>query len=367
MVKLSDKNKFLSILGILFISLILSHTPLSAQESDDLFLLPEGAGILLLGGSLSDSLAGSPLITEFLGTLPGGDGKILVVAFGFSSAEDAGFEIEKIAEHLPLISDSVVLTEASSQPLNIGGGYVGIILIGEDQSPANLDLLSPIRRVWLSGMPVLALNTGSAILGSSYSSANNPMDDNITIGQDQSSRKEGEVIPGLNFLNLAIEPQILSEPHWLRFITLANSRPNLVSVGIPNNTFLKLTHQGASVIGESDIFVLRLENAPSSLESVNSAPTRNRHIDVFGPGTNIPPMLLSLPSTENQQPTSTPILATESPEDSQEKPTRTPKPTATPPTIPPPQNFSQTNLMILFVVLAVIVVIIGVWLNRERR
>jgi len=50
-----------------------------------------------------------------------------------------------------------------------------------------------------------------------------------------------------------------------------------------------------------------------------------------------------------------------------DKPTRTPKPSPTPPTIPPSQNIGQTNLMILFVILAVIVVLIGVWLNREKN
>lgn len=50
-----------------------------------------------------------------------------------------------------------------------------------------------------------------------------------------------------------------------------------------------------------------------------------------------------------------------------EKPTKTPRPTITPPAIPPPQNVTQTNLMILFMILAVIIVVIGVWLNREKK
>jgi len=49
------------------------------------------------------------------------------------------------------------------------------------------------------------------------------------------------------------------------------------------------------------------------------------------------------------------------------KPTKTPRPTKTPLAIPPSQNVSQTNLMILFVALAVVVVLIGVWINRERK
>ena len=49
------------------------------------------------------------------------------------------------------------------------------------------------------------------------------------------------------------------------------------------------------------------------------------------------------------------------------KPTRTPRPTITPPAIPPPQDVSQTNLMIVFVILAVVIVVIGIWINRERN
>lgn len=51
----------------------------------------------------------------------------------------------------------------------------------------------------------------------------------------------------------------------------------------------------------------------------------------------------------------------------QAEPTRTPRPTITPPAIPPPQNEAQSNIMILFMALAVLVVIIGLWLNRERK
>ena len=45
-------------------------------------------------------------------------------------------------------------------------------------------------------------------------------------------------------------------------------------------------------------------------------------------------------------------------------PTDTPRPTRTPPPIPPQQDLTQTNLMILFVILAVVVIIVGVWINR---
>ena len=61
------------------------------------------------------------------------------------------------------------------------------------------------------------------------------------------------------------------------------------------------------------------------------------------------------------------LYQAETPTAKKVKPTRTPKPTITPPAIPPPQDDSQTNLMILFGVLTVIIIIIGVWINRGRR
>jgi len=46
------------------------------------------------------------------------------------------------------------------------------------------------------------------------------------------------------------------------------------------------------------------------------------------------------------------------------EPTDTPRPTKAPPPIPPQQDLTQTNLMILFVILSVVVIIVGVWINR---
>ena len=48
------------------------------------------------------------------------------------------------------------------------------------------------------------------------------------------------------------------------------------------------------------------------------------------------------------------------------EPTRTPKPTATPIPTPPPSDPGGIRLIISFGILAVIVVIFGVWINRQR-
>jgi hypothetical protein len=48
------------------------------------------------------------------------------------------------------------------------------------------------------------------------------------------------------------------------------------------------------------------------------------------------------------------------------RPTRTPGPTPIPPVIPPPTDPDRIHIMVAFGVLAVIVVLAGVWINRFR-
>jgi hypothetical protein len=46
--------------------------------------------------------------------------------------------------------------------------------------------------------------------------------------------------------------------------------------------------------------------------------------------------------------------------------TRTPRPTATPVIVPPPADPTSSNLMIVFAGLIVVVILLGVWINRRR-
>jgi hypothetical protein len=69
-------------------------------------------------------------------------------------------------------------------------------------------------------------------------------------------------------------------------------------------------------------------------------------------------LILAPKQDQSLQSESTPAPAT--------KPTRPPRPTSTPPVIPPPTNPAKNNLMIWFGVFAVIVVSAGILLNRNR-
>lgn len=66
------------------------------------------------------------------------------------------------------------------------------------------------------------------------------------------------------------------------------------------------------------------------------------------------------------QETATPT-PTQPPDKKNLAPTRTPRPTSTPVTIPPSANPNTSTLMILVSLIAVIVVVVGVWLNRSEK
>jgi hypothetical protein len=75
----------------------------------------------------------------------------------------------------------------------------------------------------------------------------------------------------------------------------------------------------------------------------------------------VPYLLLSINrSADEQSQTTQPVYDA----DEEVEPTATPRPTKAPPVIPPEQDLTQTNLMILFVILSVVVIIVGVWINR---
>lgn len=381
MVWLPKFIKYFYASGLFILFSIICVSTINAQESESPFQLPDGSGALFIGGGIEGRHGEILAIKEFFRLSGGDNAKILIIAFGYSSLEDAEITVSKYTNLLSITADTIILLPDMelSQPLEIE--YSGIILLGEEHTPINTEILSPIRDAWLSGIPIFADRTGSAIFGPTYtvSTQVQGVQDSST-EPNQSISNIVEIVPGLKMLEFAIETQILSDDHWVRYNALSSANPELIVVGIPNNTFLNLTQQKVYVSGDSDVFVYGLSSNSEISDAENDSLPSNRIIDVFSPGAEIDivyqdklavvntPIPTPLPvTTETPQPSSTSLPATEMPEENSKKPTKTPKPTMTPPTIPPSQNVSQTNFMILFVVLAAIVVVVGVWINRERK
>jgi hypothetical protein len=75
---------------------------------------------------------------------------------------------------------------------------------------------------------------------------------------------------------------------------------------------------------------------------------------------------LAQPSYQITQETPTPTI-TQPPVKESPTPTRKTRPTSTPIAIPPAASPSATTLMILVSLIAVIVVVVGVWINRPEK
>jgi len=380
MVLIPKLNKYICALGLFILISIFGISEIYAQDSDNPFQLPEGSGEILVGGGLEEPHGEIKAIKDFYKLSGGANAKILIIGFGYSTLEDANIAVGKYTDLLPIAADTIILLPEIEITQSLKVEYTGIVILGEEHSLINIDTFLPIRDAWLAGIPILADRTGSAILGSMYSLPTQVQDDQDASEEpDQSTGKVFEILPGLDILNFAIEPYILSEDHWDRFNALSSAAPNLMVIGIPSNTFVNITQQKMYVSGESDIFVYGLDVSLDP-ESENESMPSNRRIEVFSPGAEIElvpyehliAVNTATPSplprkTGTPQPNSTNFSVTEIPEENNKKPTKTPKPTMTPPAIPPSQNVSQTNFMILFVVLAAIVVVVGVWINRERQ
>jgi hypothetical protein len=109
---------------------------------------------------------------------------------------------------------------------------------------------------------------------------------------------------------------------------------------------------------------LQLVNNLNEISSSQRLPTYLTNSFTISAGLSAPVQLVNQPANQISESTPTP---TQPPEKKNLAPTRTPRPTTTPVLIPPAANPNATSLMILFGLIAVIVVIVGVWLNRSDK
>jgi hypothetical protein len=142
--------------------------------------------------------------------------------------------------------------------------------------------------------------------------------------------------------------------------TMMKNPPLLLGLFLNLVTFATFT---ASTFNPSLLNAANLNQTPSPLTVVIPA-TTSPALPANTSTSNQPLFNESLDETEDV--TSTPTVTPPS----QKKipaPTHTLRPTSTPVPIPPPANPSATSLMILFGLIAVIVVVVGVWINRPNR
>jgi cyanophycinase len=370
----------------------LDMLPEQMERKFDGLLTPNGAGALIVSGKISEPAKENPILERFV-ELSGGDhSNILIIATSYPTTKDAQAAIQFYQDAIAMPVQSLIISTEFTKALELPSDATGILLISADQAIVPINQLPDIGSPWRSGTPVMAIDAAAAILGKYY--VDDPAisvntEDAAQTVQDSFIQGNTIISPGLSLINVILVPNIVGETRWADWFTLGYSFPELLALGITENTAIELNQDRSYVLGEEVVFALDLSNAVLSLGKNNGYVIVNGMLDVFASGDSIvpgradinfspvqeaTPDLSTTPNTPTFTQTAstlTPgLLSASTPTPSQttpeKPPTRTPRPTATPPDIPPPADPAKANLMIAFSILAVIVVLIGVWINRQR-
>ena len=352
----------------------------------DSLVTPPGAGPLIIAGGLTKTLADNPILKRFVELSGGDNARILVVAGGFPSQIAAKLAAEDYASALGETTQTLIINPDQSTPIIIPEEYTGVIFIASDPSGLNQGALSPIRDAWLSGTPLLVDEAASAIVGNAYYD----MTRSVSI-DDETDQLEhiwgipdsSDIQAGLNLVDINITPQIMADNNWGSWISVAYNQPEMLSLGISENTAIELSPTRAVSFGEKPLFMLDLRDATIDTGSNNEAVIANGLLDVFAPHEIIDPVIAdtdsvpeSAPTPIIQTPTITPLpTSTRTPSPSLTPttiPTETPAPTqrikatSTPLIIPPPSNPGTRATMVTLGVMIVMVIVVGILVNRHR-
>ncbi len=265
---------------------------------------PEGAGILLLAGDIPKTLDESPILARFK-EIAGEN--ILIVAAGYPNERSATNALTDYSEALGGGTQVV----AGDDPLVIPAETTGILLIGKDQSKVRVEALTSLRDFWLAGKPILADNAAAPIFGAYYSAheptPNEGEDAEIAV-QKSFLLGKTNIQPGLGLLDITLEPQLLADNRFGRWVSLAYNHPQLPAVGLNQNTAIEVTSQGATVLGKNSILVLDLSRADLALGSNDGFVIANGLLDIFAPGDLVQPQPADMNAVFTPQ--ATPLLPT---------------------------------------------------------
>jgi cyanophycinase len=225
--------------------------------------IPAGGGPLFLGG-------GSPsrAVLDRLVAASGGNGStIVVLATGYKRATDASKAAKAIAASATAAGGSAswfVVDANAKTPAILAaiGSADGIALTAPDPSTvlANLaasqSVTDAVRTAWAGGAALLADDAVASAIGRSFTSAARPGTSTGSIESaaiDEFFPDSVGVVAGLGWVDVAVEPGIVSNRHWGRLYNLlsAQAMAARVVLGVDAGTALELGSGAPLVRGDS--------------------------------------------------------------------------------------------------------------------
>ncbi len=335
---------------------------------------PPGAGSLFLAGDLSETLKDSPILKRFVEVAGGKGANIVVIAEGGASVSANERFAKKYVDALNALGAhaSSLVADAEGKYPPLPAATMAFVIVGKDAS--KMKPPAWLQDAWLAGKPILADNAAAPLFGAYYS-AHGPTPDDAEQEEMAVQRSfwQGRttIQPGLGWVKVTLEPQLLADLRFGRLFSLAYNHPDLLALGLNKDTALELNSDGAVVLGENAVFVLDLRHATRKLGTNEGFIIANALLDVFAPGetlrpetadtqalyTPVPTPLLPTPSlTPSPEPSATPTVLFSA------FPTSSPAPTVAAPSTP------QTGSSSLLWVAALLLMGLGAaWVFLQKK
>ena len=300
--------------------------------------------------------------------------------------------MEQLEEILNVSTTVSILSGGEESTLEIPEDTTGVLMIGNDPSLIQMEKLTKIRELWEQGLPLMAIDAAASVVGAFYT-AHEPIPENETdaeaLSQEFMKLGTAHINTGLGLIDASIEPRFLHNNRWGSLFTLAFNHPELVTLGLNQDTTCISNRETVMIEGDNGVISLDLRNSDIAPGANGGYIFANGLIDIFSPGeilrfqnaksgdtfihaatplipSSTPTNTRIITSTTTPKPTRTPRPPRQSRNDILDTPTR--KPTRTPiptPFIPPPTDTNLTSAIIIVGVFAVIAVFLGYWLNRR--
>jgi cyanophycinase len=287
---------------------IVSGAPVSAPDIGGRTLpslaTPEGSGRLLLAGG-----SPSPAVLDRLVAASGGDGsRIIVLAAGYAKAEIATKDAKAFATSLSERGASATwfvlnAKTKSADVLTALESADGVLLSAPDPATVLASLsdlpavTAAIESAWLGGAAVLANDAAASALSAGFTADPRPGN---TTGQIESAaiaefRPDSvTAVSGLGWIDVAIEPGIVSNRHWGRLYNVIAAQATVadrIAFGVDAGTAVEF---GADlpaplVVGERAAVVLDGRFGSFGVGSNGALSARWVILDTFVGGQEVAP------------------------------------------------------------------------------
>jgi cyanophycinase len=262
---------------------------------------PDGSGPLLLGGGSPSATVLDRLVAASGGSSP----KIVVIAAGYAKPEIATKDAKDFAASLAARGATATwfVLNAKTKEADVTAALSaaqGVLLTAPDPSTILSSLAAApavtagIHSAWLGGAAVLANDAAASAVSDSFTADARPGD---STGQIESAAiaefhpSSVHLVAGLGWVDVGIEPGIVSNRHWGRLYSVVGAQANHLAFGIDAGTAIEFgeTLAAPRVVGDSAAVALDGQYATFGVGSNDTLAAHWVILDTFVGGESIAP------------------------------------------------------------------------------